>query len=148
MMIIRMTKPIRIFAHQEKAARIFALVFALLVPIYLIFLFGFEEQYEKLQVGILIPIAFFSLAAHKIYDDLQRLSIIGRRLEPQKQNFKNYGLTKREEEIAGLLLKGCTYQSISDQLFISLPTVKTHTTNIYKKCSVKTRHELTALISS
>lgn len=65
-------------------------------------------------------------------------------IEPQKQQFKNYGLTEREEEIALLLTKGNTYRSISEQLYISLPTVKTHASNIYKKCALKTRHELTA----
>jgi DNA-binding NarL/FixJ family response regulator len=55
-------------------------------------------------------------------------------------------LTKREQEIATLLTKGITYKEISESLFISMPTVKTHTSNIYKKCGVKNRSELTALL--
>jgi DNA-binding NarL/FixJ family response regulator len=88
------------------------------------------------------------LALHKIYDDLQRLSLVNKTVNPQKQHFKNYGLTEREEEIAKLLIQGITYQMISEQLFIALPTVKTHASNIYKKCNVKTRHELTFVITN
>ena len=146
MLITLRTKPQKRYAHQEKAERIFAIAFLTLVPLYLILHFGFEEQYAKLKIGFLIPIVFTFLASHKIYDDLQRLSLIKREIEPQKQKISNYKLTKREEEIVGLLLKGFTYQKISEQLFISLSTVKTHASNIYKKTGVKTRHELTSLL--
>ncbi|NLR91403.1 helix-turn-helix transcriptional regulator [Flammeovirga sp. SR4] len=77
---------------------------------------------------------------------MQRLSLINNDIAPNKQQFKNYALTKREQEIASLLQKGVTYQKIADQLFISLPTVKTHASNIYKKCGVKTRNELSNLL--
>ncbi|WP_185152547.1 LuxR C-terminal-related transcriptional regulator [Fulvivirga aurantia] len=56
-------------------------------------------------------------------------------------------MTQREQEIATLLFEGLTYQDITHKLHISLPTVKTHTSNIYKKCSVKNRHELSRLLS-
>ncbi len=146
MIIVRVTKPLKRFAHLEKSSRFFAITFLILVPFYLIFHYGFEREYEKLPMGFLLYMAFILLAVSKIYDDLQRLSLIRKGVEPQKQHFKNYGLTEREEEIATLLSKGITYQSISEQLFISLPTVKTHAGSIYKKCGVKTRHELTLLL--
>lgn len=146
MILLRTTKPRKRFAHQEKSNRFFALVFLTIVPIYLVVHFVFAEEYSNLQFGFLLYLAFTVMAASKIYDDLQRLSLIKMGLEPQKQHFKNYGLTDREEEIATLLSKGLTYQTISEQLFISLPTVKTHASNIYKKCGVKTRHELTVLL--
>ncbi|MBB3699507.1 response regulator transcription factor [Flammeovirga yaeyamensis] len=146
MLIQRQSKPIQQFQHLEKSNKIFALVFLTLTPIYLIFHYAFEEQYQQFQIGFLMYIAFSALAIRKIYDDLQRLSLIKNDVEPNTQQFKNYALTEREKEIATLLHKGVTYQNIADQLFISLPTVKTHASNIYKKCGVKTRNELSNLL--
>jgi len=142
------TKPVKRYVHLEKANKMFGLIFLILVPTYLIFHYGFEKEYRQFQIGFLLYVAFTLLALHKIYDDLQRLSLVNKTVEPQKQHFKNYGLTEREEEIASLLVQGITYQNISEQLFISLPTVKTHASNIYKKCNVKTRHELAYLLTS
>ncbi|WP_152286627.1 response regulator transcription factor [Flavicella marina] len=142
MLITRQTKPIQQFIHLEKSNKIFALTFFILTPIYLIFHYAFEKEYQQFQIGFLLYIAFIALAVRKIYDDLQRLSLIKKTITPNEQQFKNFTLTKREQEIATLLYEGLTYQKIADQLFISLPTVKTHASNIYKKFGVKTRSEL------
>jgi DNA-binding CsgD family transcriptional regulator len=58
---------------------------------------------------------------------------------------KAYNLSNREKEIVALLLEDCTYSRISDRLFISLNTIKTHTRNIYKKIGVANRAELQEL---
>ncbi len=146
MLITRQTKPIKQFQHLEKSNRIFGLVFLIIVPIFLIYNFGFDHGHQTLQIGFLLYFALIALAVRKIHDDLQRLSIINHRLNPKDQHFKNYGLTQREQEIAGLLFEGLTYQAIMNELHISLPTVKTHASNIYKKCSVKNRNELSRLL--
>ena len=147
MLMVRTTKPLKIYQHLEKTNRIFSIAFMTLVPLYLGFHYGFEEQYEMLPIGFLLPIAFSLLAMNKIFDDLQRLSIVKNGIAPQIQHFKNYNLTERECEIAILLIKGTSYQKIAELLFISMPTVKTHASNIYKKCNVNTRHELTFLLT-
>ncbi|MBO6517554.1 MAG: response regulator transcription factor [Bacteroidia bacterium] len=49
------------------------------------------------------------------------------------------GLSNRELEVLELMAKGHTNQEIGDALFISLPTVKTHASNIYEKMDVKRR---------
>ncbi|KZE36909.1 LuxR family transcriptional regulator [Bhargavaea cecembensis] len=49
------------------------------------------------------------------------------------------GLTAREMEILLLIAKGRTNQDISDELFISLKTVKTHVSNILSKLGVDDR---------
>ncbi len=48
-------------------------------------------------------------------------------------------LTVREQEILGLISVGQSNQDISDKLFISLSTVKTHISNIYKKINTTNR---------
>lgn len=49
------------------------------------------------------------------------------------------GISPREFEVLCLLAEGCSNQEIADRLFVSLPTVKSHTTNLYAKLDVKRR---------
>lgn len=147
MTLARLTKPIKRYEHLENTSKIFAILFLVLVPAYWIFHYVFKKEYQQFQFGSLLYIGFTALAVCIIYDDLQRLSLINKGIEPRTQKFKNYGLTEREEEIALLLIKGVTYQNIAAQLFISMSTVKSHASNIYKKCGVNTRNELTYLLT-
>ncbi|MFC5631801.1 MULTISPECIES: response regulator transcription factor [Streptococcus] len=63
------------------------------------------------------------------------------------QKFKDYRdephlhdeLTARERDILALLAKGYDNQTIADELFISLKTVKTHVSNILSKLDVADR---------
>ncbi len=49
------------------------------------------------------------------------------------------GLSKREHEVLLLMAQGCSNQEIADLLFLSLNTVKTHTSNLFVKLDVKRR---------
>ena len=51
----------------------------------------------------------------------------------------DFGLTIRESEVLDLLAKGTSNKEISDSLFISVETVKSHIKNIFKKLDVKNR---------
>jgi DNA-binding CsgD family transcriptional regulator len=53
-------------------------------------------------------------------------------------------LTAREREVAELISKRMSNQTISETLVIALPTVKTHVYNIMKKLDVTQRAEITA----
>ena len=57
-----------------------------------------------------------------------------------------YGLTRREEEVLSLLLRGMTAQQIEDRLCVSNSTVKSHTHAVYQKVGVHSRSELTEKI--
>jgi LuxR family maltose regulon positive regulatory protein len=48
-------------------------------------------------------------------------------------------LTEREIELLSLIAEGLSNQEIGQRLFISLPTVKWHTSNIYGKLGVRSR---------
>jgi len=70
------------------------------------------------------------------------LSLINRndsRVKTELQNFGELGISKREHEVLCLIAKGLTNQQIADQLFISLPTVKTHSSNLFMKLDVNRR---------
>lgn len=60
--------------------------------------------------------------------------------------YEEYNISRREQEILQLILKGKTNKDIEDALFISIRTVKNHVYNIYQKFGVKTRLELIRLI--
>jgi len=49
------------------------------------------------------------------------------------------GLSKRELEVLNLMAEGCSNQEIAARLFVSLSTVKTHSSNLFEKLDVKRR---------
>jgi DNA-binding NarL/FixJ family response regulator len=59
----------------------------------------------------------------------------------EKTNEYFQDLTKREQELLGLLSKGYRYREIADTLFVSIETVRTHIRNIYEKLQVNSRTE-------
>ena len=56
-----------------------------------------------------------------------------------------FDLTEREEEVLSLLVAGLLNREISEQLFISMATVKFHLTNIFTKLGAKNRVEATTV---
>lgn len=49
------------------------------------------------------------------------------------------GISKREHEVLELMARGLTNQEIADKLFVSVNTIKTHTTNLFSKLDVRRR---------
>lgn len=131
---------------MEQLERIFAIAFLVIVPLILFFNFALDGENHFLKIGFTLPLVFILLSFSKIWDDLHRLSLLKSKVEPKEQHFKNFSLTEREREIAIILTNGKTYKQIAEKLHISIPTVKTHASNIYKKCGVKNRSELIVLL--
>ncbi len=74
--------------------------------------------------------------------------MIGRKLDGIKSLdslLKEYGITKREKEIIQFLVKGYSNKEISNRLYISVNTVKTHIENIYQKLNINQRIDLVNL---
>jgi LuxR family transcriptional regulator, maltose regulon positive regulatory protein len=59
-------------------------------------------------------------------------------------DFTYQPLSERELEVMGLIAAGLTNQQISDHLYISLNTVKTHVKNIYQRLEVTNRAQAIA----
>jgi len=53
------------------------------------------------------------------------------------------GLSKRELEVLQLMADGLSNQEIADKLFVSLNTVKTHSSKVFEKLNVKRRTQAT-----
>jgi DNA-binding NarL/FixJ family response regulator len=87
----------------------------------------------------------------KIIDAIHEIHAGGSPMTPQiarrvLESFKSpavnddiHLLTKRENEMLCLLVKGLRYKEIADKLFISTATVRTHIYNIYQKLHVQSR---------
>jgi DNA-binding CsgD family transcriptional regulator len=52
---------------------------------------------------------------------------------------KELGISKREYEVLELMATGLSNQEIADKLFVSLNTVKTHSSNLFLKLEAKRR---------
>ena len=58
---------------------------------------------------------------------------------PNTDAVRSLGISAREMEVLGLIAQGCSNQEIADTLFISLPTVKSHTSSLFVKLDVRRR---------
>ncbi len=52
---------------------------------------------------------------------------------------KKLNLNEREYQVLELIAKGYSNQQMADQLFLALPTIKTHLSNLYTKMNVQSR---------
>lgn len=58
-----------------------------------------------------------------------------------QHRLEQLGISKREYEVLELIAQGLSNQEIAGKLFISLPTVKTHSSNLFLKLNVRRRTE-------
>ena len=56
-----------------------------------------------------------------------------------KSQLEKLNLSKREMEVLELIAQGCSNQEIASQLFVSLPTIKTHSSKLFEKLDVNRR---------
>jgi DNA-binding NarL/FixJ family response regulator len=77
---------------------------------------------------------------------MKRLTLRLKTEKEMERIVEKYNISPREQEILNLIMKGKNNKEIEDALFISMPTVKTHVSNIYKKFAVKNRLELIRFI--
>jgi NarL family two-component system response regulator LiaR len=59
--------------------------------------------------------------------------------EFNEQALSQTGISKRELEVLTLMAQGLTNQEIADKLFVSLNTIKTHSSNLFLKLEVRRR---------
>lgn len=56
-----------------------------------------------------------------------------------KKTIENLNISKRELEVLDLISKGMSNQEIADALFVSIPTIKTHSSKLFEKLEVSRR---------
>lgn len=128
----------------------FVIIMHIFYPFFFIELTPFFLYYFKYGVGI-YPLFYFTLNTLWLifiqkFIYFPRVKISASNYD-QEDFFSIYSLTNREKEIVFLILKGLSYLEISDKLYISFETVKTHINNIYKKTKVSGKVELIQLFN-
>lgn len=58
---------------------------------------------------------------------------------PDDNALMKLGISKREWEVLSLMSEGLSNQEIADRLFLSLSTIKTHSSRLFEKLEVKRR---------
>jgi NarL family two-component system response regulator LiaR len=56
-----------------------------------------------------------------------------------ENNLKHFNISKREHEVLTLMAQGLSNQEVADKLFVSLNTVKTHSSKLFEKLNVQRR---------
>lgn len=72
---------------------------------------------------------------------------IDKRIDLLEKSASLYNLTKRELEIVNLITKGYTNKEISDILYVSTHTVRSHVSNIFKKMEINHRSAISNKIT-
>jgi predicted ATPase/DNA-binding CsgD family transcriptional regulator len=118
----------------------------------------FQELYQRQQHDESVALATralgqraFDAAYHRglvmTVDDALGLAATGERQQPAKPTPARRGtaglLTRREQEIAGLIAEELTTREIAARLFLSERTVEAHVTHMFNKLGVNSRAQLT-----
>jgi NarL family two-component system response regulator LiaR len=69
----------------------------------------------------------------------KKVVLIGPEFTLNEPALQRLGISKRELEVLELMARGLSNQEIADKLFVSLNTVKTHTSNLFVKLDVTRR---------
>jgi len=102
--------------------------------------------YPLIDFGVNLPaLLYLSISLKKYYNTHPIQMEKGKDLD---RFFSQYNISKREQEIIHLIMKGKSNKEIEENLYISIRTVKNHIYNIYKKLDVKSRWQLINLIQN
>lgn len=69
----------------------------------------------------------------------KKVIIVGAEFIFNENELQRLGISKREHEVLELIARGLSNQEIADKLFVSLNTIKTHTSNLFLKLEVNRR---------
>jgi DNA-binding CsgD family transcriptional regulator len=58
---------------------------------------------------------------------------------PDEKALLKFGISKREWEVLSLMSEGLSNQEIAERLYVSLNTIKSHSSNLFEKLEVKRR---------
>jgi NarL family two-component system response regulator LiaR len=128
----------------KKTILIYGLVLALLVFILKFVEYRFFVRDLSLEFYIgLIAIMFTTLGIWSGWKLTSKKVIVktvpSEPFQLNEAELNRLGISKREHEVLELMARGLSNQEIADKLFVSLNTVKTHTSNLFLKLETKRR---------
>jgi DNA-binding CsgD family transcriptional regulator len=122
----------------------------------IVFIPGFVLDYyliKSFHFSLFIPLYYlcYSILFLQYFIKTYRTDLISSNSPTNIDELNDYlnraGISPREKEIITLIMKGDSNKKISNQLFISLSTVKTHVSNIFQKLNVESRFEIMSKIN-
>lgn len=69
----------------------------------------------------------------------KKVVMVGPEFILNQPELERIGISKREYEVLELMAKGLSNQEIADKLFVSVNTIKTHSSNLFLKLEVSRR---------
>lgn len=131
------------FRCMKRTIFIYGLALAVLVFLmkYLEYRFMVRELSIEFYIG-LIAVAFTILgvwAGLKLTTKKIVTVQVGPQFVLNETELQRFGISKREHEVLELMAQGLTNQQIADKLFVSVNTIKTHTSNLFLKLEVSRR---------
>jgi DNA-binding CsgD family transcriptional regulator len=130
--------------EQRPALRNLAAVFLLSQTVFSFFPFERWRFLAGLTL-LLLPILYLWRSQHRLFrSGMPAVAQAG----AVEAFFDRKGVTGREREIAWLISAGRDNLAVSDELFISVATVKHHVTSLYRKLELKNRVQLNNLIQN
>jgi DNA-binding CsgD family transcriptional regulator len=127
--------------NRVKILRLIAYIILISLPFVFILdqvRYFFPPLWQLLTEERLFVVPFCVAVINLLFIRYVRKGLSG--IKPEKKSFKN--LSIRESEVADLLCEGYRYKEIAKKLYISLATVQSHVTNIYKKVGVSKKTDL------
>ncbi|MFN5170897.1 MAG: response regulator transcription factor [Cyclobacteriaceae bacterium] len=116
-----------------------ALAFLIFVLKFIEYRFFVRDLSIEFYIG-LVAILFTTLG---IWAGLKltrkKVVMVGPEFVLNATELQRLGISKREHEVLELMAQGFSNQEIADKLFVSLNTVKTHTSNLFLKLQVSRR---------
>jgi DNA-binding CsgD family transcriptional regulator len=125
----------------KKTIILYGLAMALLIFMlkYLEYRLLVRDLSTEIYIGI-IAVTFTALGIWAGLRLTQKKSIItNAAFVFNKTGLQQLGISKREHEVLELIAHGLSNQEIADKLFVSLNTIKTHTSNLFLKLEVSRR---------
>jgi NarL family two-component system response regulator LiaR len=131
-----------IWATMKRMIFFYGLALAILISLlkFLEYRFFVRDLSTEFYVGM-IAIMFTVLGIWVGFKLTKRKTIIiaNPSFQFDEGRLEKYGISKREYEVLELMSKGHSNQEIADKLFVSLNTVKTHSSNLFLKLDVRRR---------
>lgn len=138
------------FLQKYKSTILYGISLALLLFLMKWLEFRFMVINHTLEIYIgLIAIIFTALGiwlALKLTKPKKETIIIEKEIYVSDAEFiqdrnqlEKLNLSKREMEVLELIAQGCSNQEIASQLFVSLPTIKSHSSKLFEKLDVNRR---------
>lgn len=120
---------------------IYGFSFATLIAVLKFLEYRFLVRSLSIEIYLGVVALFFTALGVWVGLKLTRKKIVrvGPEFQLNEEALTKSGISKRELEVLQLMAQGFSNQEIADKLFVSLNTIKTHSSNLFLKLNVSRR---------